>query len=205
MAQDPGLGNRDEELGVRDDLTAVENYAVGMVDAKKNSSATRRLSHVRADGSVQMVDVSAKPETLREAEAQGEVRLGRDALRALKNNPKGNVLEVARIAGIAAAKRTAELIPLCHNLPLTGIDVDIVVRGQIVRIRARVRTISGTGVEMEALTAVSVAALTVYDMCKAAGHGITIENICLLSKSGGRSGTYVRKTSLAKQSAGERR
>jgi cyclic pyranopterin phosphate synthase len=151
-----------------------------------------KLSHVRADGSVQMVDVSGKAETLREAEAQAEVRLGKAALGALRDNPKGNVLEVARIAGIMAAKRTAELIPLCHNLPLTGIDLDVVVRGTVVRIRSRVKTTSGTGVEMEALTAVSVAALTVYDMCKAAGHGITIENICLLKKSGGRSGTYIR-------------
>ena len=150
------------------------------------------LSHVRVDGSVQMVDVSAKAATLREAQAQAEVRLRRGALRALRDNPKGNVLEVARIAGISAAKRTAELIPLCHNLLLTGIDIDIVVRGTVVRIRAKVRTTAGTGVEMEALTAVSVAALTVYDMCKATGHGITIENICLLKKSGGRSGTYVR-------------
>src|SRR5271170_5360200 len=155
-----------------------------MVD-KKNRSVTRTLSHVRADGSVQMVDVSAKAETLREAEAQAEVRLERAALGALKENPKGNVLEVARIAGIAAAKRTAELIPLCHNLLLTGIDLDIVVRGPVVRIRARVRTIAGTGVEMEALTAVSVAALTVYDMCKAAGYGITIGDIYLLKKTGG--------------------
>jgi cyclic pyranopterin monophosphate synthase len=160
------------------------------------------LSHLRADGSVQMVDVSAKAETVREAEAQAEVRLGRAALGALRDNPKGNVLEVARIAGIAAAKRTAELIPLCHNLPLTGIDVDIAVHGATVRIRARVRTTAGTGVEMEALTAVSVAALTVYDMCKAAGHGITIENICLLKKSGGRSGTYIRKKSRGRKSTG---
>jgi cyclic pyranopterin phosphate synthase len=165
---------------------------------------TGRLSHVSADGSVRMVDVSAKPDTLREAEAQGEVRLGRSALGALEGNPKGNVLEVARIAGIAAAKRTADLIPLCHNIPLTGIDVDVVVRGPVVRIRAKVRTTAGTGVEMEALTAVSVAALTVYDMCKAAGHGITIENICLLKKSGGRSGTYIRKKSSANSPTGAR-
>jgi cyclic pyranopterin phosphate synthase len=161
---------------------------------KRKSEAQPALSHLRADGSVRMVDVSGKVETLREAEAQAEVRLGSRALRALRNNPKGNVLEVARIAGIAAAKRTAELIPLCHNLPLTGIEVDMTVRGSVVRVRGRVRTTSGTGVEMEALTAVSVAALTVYDMCKAAGHGITIENICLLRKSGGRSGTYIRET-----------
>jgi cyclic pyranopterin phosphate synthase len=180
----------------------VDHYAGGMVDKRKKLGMAGTLSHVRADGSVRMVDVSAKVESLREAEAQGEVRLGRAALGALEDNPKGNVLEVARIAGIAAAKRTAELIPLCHNLPLTGIDVDIVVRGTAVRIRAKVRTTAGTGVEMEALTAVSVAALTVYDMCKAAGHDITIENICLLKKSGGRSGTYVRKRSPAKKRSG---
>src|SRR5271154_585429 len=162
------------------------------------------LTHVRADGSARMVDVSGKAETLREAEAQAEVRLGRSALAALRDNPKGNVLEVARIAGISAAKRTADLIPLCHNLPLTGIDVDIIVRGPLVRIRARVRTTAGTGVEMEALTAVSVAALTVYDMCKAAGHGITIENIYLLKKTGGRSGTYVRDNAARTQAKGGR-
>jgi cyclic pyranopterin phosphate synthase len=161
-----------------------------MATVRSNKSP---LTHVRADGSVKMVDVSAKHDTLREAEAQAEVRLGRAALGALRNNPKGNVLEVARIAGISAAKRTAELVPLCHNLPLTGIDIDVAVRGSLVRIRGRVRTTAGTGVEMEALTAVSVAALTVYDMCKAAGHGIMIENICLLKKSGGRTGTYIRK------------
>ena len=160
------------------------------------------LSHLRADGSVRMVDVSGKADTLREAEAQAEVRLNRAALGALRDNPKGNVLEVARIAGISAAKRTAELIPLCHNLPLTGIDVDIVVRGGVVRIRAKVRTTAGTGVEMEALTAVSVAALTVYDMCKAAGHGITIEQICLLRKSGGRSGPYVRDNAARTKAKG---
>ena len=164
-----------------------------MASVRKSDVTASALSHVRADGSVRMVDVSFKAETLREAEAQAVVRLGRAALRGLRDNPKGNVLEVARIAGIAAAKRTAELIPLCHSLPLTGIEVDIVVRGSVVRILGRVRTTSGTGVEMEALTAVSVAALTVYDMCKAAGHGITIENICLLKKSGGRSGAYVRR------------
>jgi cyclic pyranopterin phosphate synthase len=161
------------------------------------------LSHVGPDGSVRMVDVSAKADSLREAEAQAEVRLGPAAVAGLRDNPKGNVLEVARIAGISAAKRTSELIPLCHNLPLTGIDLDIEVSGAVVRIRGRVRTTAGTGVEMEArpggrgcsLSAAPpprVAALTVYDMCKAAGHGITIENICLLRKSGGRSGTYLR-------------
>jgi cyclic pyranopterin phosphate synthase len=173
---------------------------------KSRSAPVAALSHLRPDGSVRMVDVSAKPATPREAEAQAEVRLGRGAMVALKNNPgdnpKGNVLEVARIAGIMAAKRTAELIPLCHSLPLTGVDVEIAVRGAVVRIRATARTTAATGVEMEALTAVSVAALTVYDMCKAAGQGITIEKICLLRKSGGRTGTYVRKATAAKGSRG---
>src|SRR5271170_359458 len=105
-----------------------------MTGKRKSLNLKGTLSHVRSDGSAQMVDVSAKPETLREAEAQGEVRLGRAALGALEGNPKGNVLEVARIAGIAAAKRTAELIPLCHNIPLTGIEVDVAVRGGLVRI-----------------------------------------------------------------------
>ena len=159
------------------------------------------LTHVHPDGSVRMVDVSAKPDTLREAEAQAEVKMSRAAMRALENNPKGNVLEVARIAGIAAAKRTAELIPLCHNLPLTSIDLDASTRGGIVRLRARVRTTAGTGVEMEALTAVSVAALTVYDMCKAADRGITIGQIYLVRKSGGRSGTYVRSEIPGKRAA----
>ncbi len=174
-------------------------YAGGMATLRKKTSP---LTHVRGDGSVQMVDVSGKAETLREAEAQAEVRLNRAALGALRDNPKGNVLEVARIAGITAAKRTAELIPLCHNLPLTGIELEIAVQGAVVRIRGRVRTTSGTGVEMEALTAVSVAALTVYDMCKAAGHGITIENIYLLSKSGGRSGAYVREAASRRNGPG---
>jgi cyclic pyranopterin phosphate synthase len=177
-----------------DDPVAASHYAERMENIRKRSTGeARKLSHLRGDGSVQMVDVSGKADTLREAEAQAEVRLGRTALGALRDNPKGNVLEVARIAGISAAKRTSELIPLCHNLPLTGIDLDIVIRGTVVRIRGRVRTTGGTGVEMEALTAVSIAALTVYDMCKAAGHGITIEHICLLKKSGGRSGTYLRR------------
>jgi cyclic pyranopterin phosphate synthase len=175
-----------------------------MAGIGKKSGLAGALSHVGADGSVRMVDVSAKAETLREAEAEGFVRLGRAALGALKDNPKGNVLEVARIAGIAAAKRTSELIPLCHNLPLTGVEVDAAVIGAGVRIRARVRTTAGTGVEMEALTAVGVAALTVYDMCKAAGHGITIENICLLKKSGGRGGSYVRKAAAARKAAASR-
>jgi len=169
---------------------------------KSHSAPVAALSHLRPDGSVRMVDVSAKAATPREAEAQAEVRLGRGAMAALKDNPKGDVLEVARIAGMLAAKRTAELIPLCHSLPLTGVDVEIAVRGAVVRIRATARTTAATGVEMEALTAVSVAALTVYDMCKAAGQGITIEKICLLRKSGGRTGTYVRKATAAKGSRG---
>lgn len=195
--------HRSQCEGATSDPGDANHYAGRMGNIRKRGSAPDPLlSHLRSDGSVQMVDVSSKADTLREAEAQAEVRLGRAALGALRKNPKGDVLEVARIAGISAAKRTSELIPLCHNLALTGIDLDIVVRGTVVRIRGRVRTTAGTGVEMEALTAVSVAALTVYDMCKAAGHGITIENICLLKKSGGRSGTYVRKSAPKSKAKG---
>src|SRR5271163_4752408 len=150
------------------------------------------LTHVRADGSAQMVDVSGKPVTLREAEAQAEVRLGRAALAALRDNPKGNVLEVARIAGITAAKRTAELIPLCHNLPLTHIDVCAELCQNGIELISEATTTGPTGVEMEALVAASVAALTIYDMCKALERGMEITQLYVVEKSGGRSGRYVR-------------
>lgn len=149
-------------------------------------------SHYRADGSVRMVDVTAKPSTRRVAEARASVRMSAAMRRQLGRNPKGNPLEVARIAGIAAAKRTAELVPLCHPLPLTAIDVEAWLRPGGVELRSRVATTAPTGVEMEALTAVSVAALTVYDMCKALDKGMVIGEIALLSKSGGKSGAYRR-------------
>jgi cyclic pyranopterin phosphate synthase len=139
-----------------------------------------------------MVDVGAKVETRREAVASAFVELNEAVLAALPQNPKGNPLEVARFAGIQAAKRTSELIPMCHPLALTFVDVQarVVVGG--VEIRATAATVAGTGVEMEAMTAAAVAALTVYDMTKALDKGIRIREIVLLSKTGGKSGTYTR-------------
>ena len=153
----------------------------------------KTLSHLRPDGRVRMVDVSAKAATVRRAGASALVRLPPEALRALRRGggKKGDPLEVARIAGIAAAKRTAELIPLCHPLALSGIEVEARYRRGGIALTSEVRTTAATGVEMEALTAVSVAALTVYDMCKALGQEIDIE-IALEHKSGGRSGNYRR-------------
>ena len=143
-----------------------------------------------------MVDVSAKPETVREAVARARLRMRPATLRAIRagDAPKGDVLGVARTAGVLAAKRTWELIPLCHPLRITGIDVTFGSaprRGELT-IEARVRTIDKTGVEMEALTAVSVAALTVYDMVKAVEKGVTIAEIHLVEKSGGKSGHWTR-------------
>ena len=139
-----------------------------------------------------MVDVSDKSPTLREAEAYAFVAMSRKVLRALPQNPKGDPLEVARIAGIQAAKRTAELIPMCHPLPLSKVDVNCELRSAGVEIRTFVRTTAVTGVEMEALVAASVAALTVYDMCKALDKGIVIREVRLERKSGGKSGRYRR-------------
>jgi cyclic pyranopterin monophosphate synthase len=137
-----------------------------------------------------MVDVSTKPETLRRATASVLVNMTPPTLRAIRNNPKGDPLEIARIAGIAAAKRTAELIPLCHPLLLTHADVQAKIVKHGVAISATVRTTGPTGVEMEAMTAVAVAALTVYDMCKALDRSMRITDLHLVEKSGGRSGTY---------------
>jgi len=137
-----------------------------------------------------MVDVSAKPETVRFARAAVLVRMNARTRRAVRNNPKGNPLEIARVAGIAAAKRTSELIPLCHPLLLTHIDVGARFTQDGVRIESLVRTTGQTGVEMEALTAAAVAALTVYDMCKALDHSIEITGLHLVEKAGGRSGHY---------------
>ena len=143
-----------------------------------------------------MVDVSEKPETVREAVARGVLRMAPATLRIIRegNAPKGDVLGVARTAGILATTRTSDLIPLCHPLRITGVDVDFtddLRRGEL-RVEARVRTVDKTGVEMEALTAVSVAALTVYDMIKAVEKGVTIERIELVEKHGGKSGTWRR-------------
>jgi len=139
-----------------------------------------------------MVDVSNKSQTKREAEASAFVAMKPDVLAALPNNPKGDALEVARLAGIMAAKRTAELIPLCHPLPLALVDVDLRLCENGVAVASKVATTAETGVEMEALVAASVAALTVYDMCKAADKGIEIREIALERKTGGKSGDYRR-------------
>ena len=154
---------------------------------------TNKLSHYDAAGKATMVDVSGKAPTRREAEASAFVEMSAQVLQALPENPKGNPLEVARFAGIAAAKRTAELIPMCHQLPLSFIDVTTRVCENGVEIRSRAATTAQTGVEMEALVAASVAALTVYDMCKALDKGIAIREVVLERKSGGKSGEYQRK------------
>jgi cyclic pyranopterin phosphate synthase len=151
-----------------------------------------KLSHFNKDGSVRMVDVTAKLPTTRRARARGFVSMTTELLRRLPENPKGNPLEIARIAGIMAAKQTALLIPLCHPLPLSHVDVQLHLVSGGVEIESSVATRAVTGVEMEALTAVSVAALTVYDMCKAIDKSMTISDICLLEKRGGKSGTYIR-------------
>jgi cyclic pyranopterin phosphate synthase len=140
-----------------------------------------------------MVDVSAKSATAREAEASAFVAMKPEVLKALGNNPKGDPLEVARLAGIMAAKKTADLIPLCHPLPLSHIDVELRQCENGIAISSTVRTTAETGVEMEALVAASIAALTVYDMCKALDKGIEIREVTLQRKSGGKSGDYVRK------------
>jgi len=150
----------------------------------------KKLSHYRRGGRIRMVDVSAKPATVRQAVASVLVKMTRRTLRALRRNPKGDPLQVARVAGIAAAKRTAELIPLCHPLLLTHIDVRADLCKNGVSISSVIRSTGPTGVEMEALTAAAVAALTVYDMCKALERGIEITRLRLLEKSGGRSGAY---------------
>jgi cyclic pyranopterin phosphate synthase len=153
-----------------------------------------KLSHFDDAGEARMVDVSTKPASPREAEASAFVALSDDALAALPQNPKGNPLEVARIAGIQAAKRTADLIPMCHPLPLTFVDVraDVVAGG--IAIRATAATTAATGVEMEAMTAAAIAALTVYDMCKAIDKSIAIRDLVLERKTGGKSGDYLRKS-----------
>jgi len=152
----------------------------------------KKLSHYDRSGAVRMVDVTAKPETRRTARAHAFVKIKPSVLERLPSNPKGNPLEIARIAGISAAKRTSELIPMCHPLLLTHSDVETTVEAKGVRITATATTTAPTGVEMEALTAVTVAALTVYDMTKALDKGIEIQDIYVLEKTGGKSGDWIR-------------
>jgi len=157
----------------------------------ENDGGKGAFTHIDENGAARMVDVSAKDITVREAVAEGKVYMNEFTLAAIMdgNIPKGDVLAAARIAGIMAAKRTHELIPLCHSIPLDGIRLELVpeTRGNFVRITSFVKSTSKTGVEMEALTAVSVAALTIYDMCKALDKSMVIGDIMLLKKSGGKS------------------
>jgi cyclic pyranopterin phosphate synthase len=154
-----------------------------------------RLTHLDTEGKARMVDVSEKAETARRAVARGRVRLAPETVRLLRDNavPKGDALGVARVAGILAAKRASDLIPLCHPLPITGVNVDLIVTDDGVEIEAEVGVTGKTGVEMEALTAVSIAALTLYDMVKAVDRAAVITDIRLEQKSGGKSGDYTRR------------
>jgi cyclic pyranopterin phosphate synthase len=154
-----------------------------------------QFSHFDDQGASRMVDTSDKPETLRQARASAQVRMQSSTGKLIRDRSlaKGDVLEVARLAGIMAAKRTGELIPLCHPLPITSVSIDFSFdQDDLLNIAATVRVLGRTGVEMEALTAVSVAGLTVYDMCKSVDRTMTIERIRLEEKSGGKSGTFQR-------------
>jgi len=151
-----------------------------------------KLSHYDSHGHARMVDVSEKTPTKRTAVATATVSMSPRVLAALPENPKGDPFEVARVAGILAAKRTAELVPMCHPIPLSHVDVSLTLCENGVHIRATASTTAATGVEMEAMTAASVASLTVYDMCKALDKGIEIREVVLESKSGGKSGSYRR-------------
>jgi cyclic pyranopterin phosphate synthase len=152
-----------------------------------------RLTHLDDSGAARMVDISAKPATRREATAEGFIHVAKDALQAIAEQAvrKGDVLATARIAGIMAAKRTADLIPLCHPLPIDAVSLDLAIEATGIRATATVATTHGTGVEMEALTAVSAALLTVYDMAKALDRTMRIDGIRLLRKSGGHSGDFI--------------
>jgi len=175
---------------------AIKNTKAPAASEEKKTRArkTLRLSHVDSRGRVRMVDVGDKPVTTREAIARGSISMSREALRLISRGEvkKGDPLQAARLAGILAAKRTSSLIPLCHPLPLSSVDVDLTPTARGYQIEARVRTTAQTGVEMEALTAVSVAALTIYDMVKAVDKAMVIGDVKLMFKSGGRSGTYRR-------------
>ncbi|MGB7220165.1 MAG: cyclic pyranopterin monophosphate synthase MoaC [Vicinamibacterales bacterium] len=156
--------------------------------------ARKKLTHADTRGRIKMVDVGDKPVTDREAIARGTITMSREALRLVRSGAvrKGDPLQAARLAGIMAAKQTSALIPLCHPLPLSKVQIDLTPTARGYTVEARVRTTAQTGVEMEALTAVAVAALTIYDMVKAVDRSMVIGNIQLLFKSGGRSGTYRR-------------
>jgi cyclic pyranopterin phosphate synthase len=194
LTRDAGAG----ETRVRAPVHRTASVKVFMTTPRKQTSARRpapRLSHVDADGSVRMVDVGGKRVTRREAVARGVITIAPDALALIRAGKiaKGDPLQAARVAGIMAAKRTADLIPLCHSLPLSHLDVELRELPNGYEIEACARTIAQTGVEMEALTAVAAAALTIYDMVKAVDKTMVIGEICLIKKTGGRSGTYHRR------------
>jgi cyclic pyranopterin monophosphate synthase len=176
-----------------------KNFTQRTLRTQRALRRVAKLSHYGARGEVRMVDVSEKGVTTRTAVAEGFVKMSPAVVRAVKRlrNPKGNPLEVARIAGIAAAKRTAEWIPLCHPLPLTHIDVTARLCQNGVEVRSEVTATAQTGVEMEALVAVTAAALTVYDMCKALDKGMEISGIVLVKKTGGKSGDFFRDAAAA--------
>jgi cyclic pyranopterin monophosphate synthase len=157
---------------------------------------TEELTHINEKGEAKMVDVSPKDDTVREAVVTGGVRMNPETLTKIKQNQmkKGDVLAAARIAGIMGAKKTPDLIPLCHTILVSEISVDFEFIGDdYIKITAMAKSTGKTGVEMEAMTAAAVSALTIYDMCKAIDRGMSIENICLQKKSGGKSGTYIRR------------
>jgi cyclic pyranopterin monophosphate synthase len=171
------------------------------IEFRSGARLVAKLSHFGKSGKVKMVDVTSKQVTERTAVARAFIRIGRAAMAAVRaqRTPKGNPLEIARIAGIAAAKRTAELTPLCHPRPLTHIDVATELRHNGVELTARVTATARTGVEMEALTAAAVAALTVYDMCKALDKEMEISELCLIEKIGGKNGTYQRAAGISRR------
>ncbi|MEG8945720.1 cyclic pyranopterin monophosphate synthase MoaC [Rosettibacter firmus] len=157
----------------------------------------KKLSHINSTGKAEMVDVSEKEITIRTAEAYAEVKVSKEIFDAIKNNEikKGDVLAIAKFAGIQAAKKTSELIPLCHNIFISKIDLELKLNSnkKTIEIKSYAKTTAQTGIEMEALTAVSVAALTIYDMCKAIDKSMVINEIKLLSKTGGKSGNYTKR------------
>src|ERR1700678_792409 len=175
------------------------NLGGGRLDSR-GAQMKKHLRHFDDAGAARMVDVATKPPTKRPARADALVKMPRPVIAQLPSNPKGNPLEIARVAGISAAKRTSDLIPLCHPLMLSHVDVEVTLEDDGVRILSSVATMAATGVEMEALTAASVAALTVYDMTKALDKGIEIQDLYLMEKTGGKSGVY-RRPSPASDSA----
>ena len=170
--------------------------SIDSITKSDNHNIMKKLSHIDNEGDIQMVDVTAKAKTIRVAKARGVVKMDAHTLDLIEKGQvtKGNVLTTAKIAGIMAAKKTGGLIPLCHPLELTGIDINLNIdhRNSQIVIESQMKTTGKTGVEMEALTAVSVAALTIYDMCKAVNKKIIIGDIMLLEKSSGKSGTFIR-------------